>query len=257
MSDQIPLKTPHQINLMHQGGKILDKILWRVLDEAKTGTKTKDLDNLAQMLIEKYQAFPSFKTVRDYQFSTCITLNEEVVHGLPSHYVLKKGDLLSVDIGILYKGLHTDHAWTILVDSQDKQKERFLKAGKIALKKAIQKASLGKRVGSISKAIQDTLQKFNYQPVKSLTGHGIGRKLHEPPAVPCFLPKNTRIEETPQLKTGMTLAIEVIYSEKDVNICLKGNNHWTIKTKDDSLSALFEHTVAITKKGPIILTKDI
>ncbi len=243
---------------MRQGGKILAKILREVLNTAKPGVKTKDLDCLAQSLIEKHQSYPSFKTVRNYQHSTCITINEEVVHGLPGRYILKNGDLLSIDIGILYKGLHTDHAWTILVGNQDSEKRRFLKAGRIALKNAIKKALPGNRIGHLSKAIQSTLYKNQYQPVKSLTGHGIGKKLHEPPSIPCFLSSNIKAEDTPRLKTGMTLAVEVIYAQKNADVCFKDkDNRWTVKTKNNSLSALFEHTIAITKKDPIILTKGI
>lgn len=256
MAEKITIKTPHQISIMHQGGQILAMILRQTLKSAQPGTKTIDLENLANKLIKEANVSPSFPTVKNYPFSTCITVNEEVVHGLPGNLSLKRGDLLSLDLGIIFHGLHLDHAWTILVGKKDPQKEKFLKVGQLALQNAIREALPGQRIGHLSLAIQETLQKFGYQPVTSLTGHGIGKHLHEPPSIPCFLDSNIKPEDTPHLRPGMTLAIEVIYTQGAGHVCLKGNNHWTVKTKDESLAALFEHTIAVTQKGPIILTKD-
>lgn len=251
----IPTKTKKEIEIMKEGGKKLSFVFGEVLQEIKPGIKLKELDKLAESLIVEQGGFPSFKTVKGYNWATCININEGVVHGVPNDYRIKEGDVVSLDIGMLYRGFHTDMARTVLVRNQKSkvksQKSRFLGAGKKALRAAITVAKPGKRVGHISAAIEREIRKSGFSPVEALTGHGVGRKLHEEPQIPCFLAG--KIEETPLLEQGITLAIEVIYTGGKPDLILEDNG-WTIKTADNSLAGLFENTILITKKGPIILT---
>lgn len=247
----IHIRTPEEIELMRESGKITAFILRKILAKVKPGVKGANLENLAGSLLDKFKVKASFKTVKKYPFAICFSLNDEVVHGLPGERKLKEGDLLSVDFGVLRKGWHSDMARTIIVKSQrSKEIEKFLETGKRALEKAIEQARAGNRVGNISLAIQRTVEGAGYSVVKSLTGHGIGRKLHEDPQIPCF--SQGSIEKTPLLEEGMVLAIEVMYGQGRGEVETKG---WPVVTKDGSFSGHFENTIAITKKGPIILTK--
>jgi len=200
--------------------------------------------------------FRSFKKVKGYNFATCISTNDVIVHGIPGEYRLKEGDVFGVDCGVYLDGFFTDMSKTIRVrNSNSKLKkdkiDKFLEIGQKALNEAIDKARIGNRIGHISKTIQDIVEKEGYTIVRELIGHGVGRNLHEEPEVPGFLVGD--ISKTPLLKEGMTIAIEVIYNmgKKEITYAKDG---WTIKTRDKSISGLFEHTVLITKKGPLIIT---
>jgi len=166
---------------------------------------------------------------------------------------MREGDVVSLDAGIFYKGFHTDRAWTIRIgNTQDGEPERkFLEAGKLALKRVIQVAVPGKRVGDISLAIEQTVKKAGFKVVKELTGHGVGKKLHEEPLIPCFLEGS--LKKTPLLKEGMVLAVEVIYCFGEPDLVLRPD-HWTVATKDGKIAAVFEETIAITANGPLVLT---
>lgn len=251
------LKTDSQIKIMLEGGKKLARVLELVKERVKVGITTKELDRIAELLIKKEGGKPSFKMVSGYKFATCMCVNNCVVHGLPDKYKLKDGDILGIDIGMFYRGFHTDMAWTIRVsDSKfsilNSKIEEFLRTGELALKRAIEKAVIGNRIGHISQAIQETIEEAGYSVVRQLVGHGIGRELHEEPQVPGFLKGG--IEGTPELKEGMTLAIEIIYNLGKPEVCYKNSDGWTIITSDGSLSGLFEKTIAITKNGPLTLT---
>lgn len=255
----IRIKTKEEIKIMAEGGKKLSRILKFLIKKAKSGVRTKEIDKIAESLIKKEGGEPSFKKVKGYSFSTCLCVNDCVVHGLPSSYRLKEGDILGIDVGIFYKGFHTDMAWTIRVGGSTKKEKRkkdeidaFLIAGEEALNMAIKKAKIGNHIGDISKAIQTIIEKKGYSVVRQLVGHGVGEKLHEEPQIPCFL--IGRIKKTPVLKEGMTLAIEVIYNQKGPKVCYKNHDGWSIVTQDKSLSGLFEKTIAITKNGPLVLT---
>lgn len=252
----IPIKTDQEIEKMREGGKRLTQVLNQVLRAIKPGVSLEKLDKLAESLIEKKGGKPSFKMVKGYHWATCINVNQGVVHGVPDGYRLKEGDLVSVDMGMFYKGLHTDMARTLCVRRQKAkvkiQKDKFLETGKEALKKAIKAAKPGNRIGHISKAIQDVIQRKGYKPIEALTGHGVGKELHEEPQIPCFL--KGKIEETPMLEPGMTLAIEAIYAQGSPEIVVAPNG-WTIETQDGKMSGLFEETVAVTRDGPLILTR--
>ncbi len=232
---------------MKEGVKRLRRTLRRVLNKAKPGIRLSQLDKLAESLIEKQKGLPSFKMVPGYKWATCININQGVVHGIPDNYRLKENDVISIDMGMKFGGLNVDEAWTVLVNSEqstvNSQKiKEFLAAGVKALKEAIKVAKAGNRVGHISLAIEKEIKKSGFSPIQALTGHGVGRKLHEEPKIPCYLQE--KIVVTPLLKPGMTLAIEVIYSKGRPELILK-NDDWTLETADGSLAALFEKTVFV------------
>lgn len=247
----ILLKTKEEIKIIQEGGRRLNEVLRKVIGSVREGVTTLDLDKVAEEEIIKKGGQPSFKMVPNYHWAACICLNEIVVHGIPNKVPLKKGDILGIDLGMFYQGWHTDTAWTIQVGKEDTP-TRFLKTGQEVLKKAISLAVAGHYLGHISLAIQQTIEKEGYSPVRQLTGHGIGRKLHEEPAIPCVL--KGQMEKTPLLKEGMVLAIEVIYNMGKSGIVYKNNDGWTIISCDGLPSATFEHTVAVTQNGPLILT---
>lgn len=247
----IPIKTKKEIEIMQLGGQKLAKIFKELLLMVKPGVKISEIERKAWHLIEKEDGQPSFAMTPKYNWATCINLNEGIVHGIPDEERIKKGDLVSLDVGIYYKGFHTDCSWTIEVGT--KKQKKFLNAGKKALKEAIREARPGKRIGDISQKIEKIIKSKGYSPIKKYTGHGVGRKLHEPPSTPCFLKE--KIKKTPLIKPGMTLAIEVIYSAGSPEIIIDQKDGWTAKTCDGSLAACFEETIAVTKNKPLILTQ--
>lgn len=253
----ITTKSKGEIEIMREGGQKLGKILTQLLALPVPGENLLHIEGEAQRLIKEAGGTPSFLTVAGYKWATCLCLNEVVVHGIPKDYILQDGDLLTVDVGMLYKGLHTDTAWTKLVESAkckvQNEKEKFLKIGEEALWKAIDQAKVGNRVGHISKAIQERVEGAGYGIVRTLVGHGVGKQLHEPPQVPGYV--RVPIEETPALVEGMTLAIEVIYAMGSGAVEYPNSDGWTIATRDKSWAAVFEHTVAITADGPSVLTQ--
>ncbi len=251
------VKTTKQIELMQEGGKILGNILSVLLGEVKVGTVPLAIDNKAKLIIAEAGGTPSFMTVRGYHWATCISVNDVVVHGIPTRKPFKSGDVVGIDVGILYKGYHTDTSWSVYLKNgsevHDREREKFLKTGEIALERAIAEAKPGKYVGHISRAIQVTVESSGYSVVRSLVGHGVGKTLHETPQIPGIVTRP--IDKTVPLEVGMVLAIEVIYTMGGSDIMYKNNDGWTLSTKDGSVSGLFEHTIAITQKGPIILTQ--
>ncbi|MBN1262952.1 MAG: M24 family metallopeptidase [Candidatus Pacebacteria bacterium] len=270
----IPIKTKKEIQAMCEGGEKLSRVLKKVLENVIPGITLIELDRLAEKLIKKQGGEPNFKMVSGYHWATCLNINQGVVHGIPNDYRLRVDDLLSIDLGMLYRSFHTDMAKTVLVQTQPQSddpgssdgfdpgplsqsksksnyKQRFLKAGEEALKKAIQAVKAGNHIGHISQAMGTELARNNLRPVKILTGHGIGRKLHQPPTIPCFL--KGEIKKTLLLEPGMTLAIEAIYVEKEPDLRVE-NDGWTIVTRDGGLAGLFEKTVLVREKGVQILT---
>ncbi|MCL4382685.1 MAG: type I methionyl aminopeptidase [Patescibacteria group bacterium] len=249
----ISLKTKEEMEIMKKGGQILAGVMEKVKRNVRPGVSTLELDRLADKLISQ-KGEPSFKKVRDYKWASCMCVNDIVVHGIPGDYKLKEGDLLGIDIGMLYQGFHSDMAQTVIVGEQkEKNKLKFLKTGQKALEKAINQALVGKHIGHLSAIIQETVEKEGYSSVRALTGHGIGKNLHEEPAIPCFL--EDKVEKTPKLKEGMTLAVEIIYNQGKAQVVYRNDDGWTIQTEDGKLSGLFEDTIAITAKGPIVLTQ--
>lgn len=241
-----------KIKSMSIAGKILGEVLDAILEAAKPGVSENDLDMLAQDLILKKGGKPGFKRVPGYKNTICISVNDVVVHGIPTSRILKEGDVVGIDCGVFLNGYHTDMAETIKVQSSDDKIDRFLKIGRRALFEGIKQAKVGNRVGHISRAIQDTVEGAGYSVVRSLIGHGVGKKLHEPPEVPGYL--STTIDKTPELSEGMTLAVEVIYNMGKPEV-MYGDDDWTISTEDKSLSGLFERTILITDSGHKLLTR--
>jgi methionyl aminopeptidase len=250
----IKIKTPQEIKIMQTGGQMLAEALREVCAHIKPGASELELDAMADKLIKEKGGEPGFKKIEGYHHATCISTNEVVVHGIPTPYKLKEGDIIGIDCGVFYKGFHTDMSETVRVGGQKSDAvDKFLKVGKQALEAGIKQAKVRNRVGNISKAIQDIVELQNgYSVVRSLVGHGVGKELHEDPEVPGYL--MGKIEKTPELKEGMVIAIEVIYNMGGPELILANNDGWTLKTKDNSLAGLFERTIAITKKGPQILT---
>lgn len=234
---------------MKVSGKIAALALKKVLENVKPGVRCIDLDNIARQEIESHGATSSFKTVDNYQWTICTTLNNQVVHGIPGVRKLQEGDILGIDIGALYNGYHSDLAISVPVGKISKDKKKFLAAGRKILKAAIAKAKPGAKIGDISQTIQKGIESAGYSVVKSLTGHGVGRRLHEDPMIPGFGKAGTGKE----VKVGMTLAIEIIYAQGSGEVKLE-DDQWTISTNDNSLGGLFEQTIAVTKSGPIVLT---
>lgn len=250
----IDRKTPEEIGKMKVGGKILSDVLWEVLLEVKPGISEIEIDRLAEKGILQRGGFPGFKKVKGYQHTVCISTNDVVVHGVPGPYKLKNGDIIGIDCGVFYEGFHTDMSETVVVgDEADTETKKFLENGKRALEEAIKVAIVGNHVGHISKTIQDIVEKEGgYSVVRSLIGHGVGKELHEEPEVPGFLVG--KIEKTPKLLPGMTIAIEVIYNKGKSGVMRGNKDGWTISSADGSLSGVFERTVAITERGPLVLT---
>ncbi|MCL4418844.1 M24 family metallopeptidase [Patescibacteria group bacterium] len=282
----IDIKTLEEIKAMREGGRILSLVLFKLLQNIKPGVSELEIDHLAEELILKKGAKPGFKKVKGYKNSICVSTNGVVVHGVPTSYKFKAGDIVGIDCGVFYKGFHTDMAETILVGAEVASKnfrvhnagnsssksnalganahsenfessphreiQKFLETGKRALNEAIKMAKAGNRVGHISKTIQDIIEAQGYSVVRSLVGHGVGKKLHEEPEVPGFLVGP--IEKTPKLRLGMTIAIEAIYNMGKSDVAYANKDGWTIKTADGSTSGLFERTIVIAKEGPVILT---
>ena len=249
----INLKSEKEIAIMQEGGKRLKTIVEGLSYLIKAGVTTKEIDDKAEQLIKKQGGSPSFKTVSGYLFSTCTPINEQIVHTKPSNRILKTGDVLTLDIGILYKGWHTDYATTKVIGgkSQNEKINKFLEKGEETLYSAIEKLKIGNRLGHISEEIERKITSQGYFIIKELTGHGIGRKLHEDPYVFGFV--DGPINKSLLIKKGLVVAIEIIYSMGTEEIAYE-NDNWSIITKDRSISACFEHTIAVTDKGPIILT---
>ena len=251
MMHTINIKTKDEIEIMRQGGEKLSEIKKEVTSFIKLGINAMQVEELTTDLIKEKGGKPSFKMVPGYKWSTCVNVNEGLVHGIPKDSVVfSKGDVVSVDMGIFFKDFHTDTSLTVAISPSGKI-THMLDTGKRALKKAIKKAVPGGRIYDISKAMQEEVEKGGYTPIRALVGHGIGRDLHEGPQIPCFV-RGTR-GKTPEIKEGMVIAIEVMYavSKEDVKVEADG---WTISMRDGKISALYEDTVAITAKGPKVLT---
>lgn len=264
----IHLKSEEEIEIMKSGSTILRGVLNTVIHEAKEGISLLELDRLSENLIRKKGGESSFKRVPGYKWTICASVNDVVVHGIPTDYRLKKGDVLGIDCGVYYKGFHTDAAWSIIVgnsstypekekkdinDTSLSENEKFLIAGRIALEQAVSKVQKDNHIYDISKAIETNVEMHGYSVVLSLVGHGVGKELHEEPEIPGVT--KIRREKTPKITAGMVLAVEVIYNLGSSGVVYKGNDGWTIATKDGTISGLFEATVAVTSHGAYVLTE--
>ena len=258
----IHVKTEQEIEIMKEGGKILADIFKKLSDAARPGITTNELDKLARELISFHGVKPSCLGYNGYPAALCTSVNDEIVHAIPSDRVLKEGDLIKLDMGILYKGFHTDSATTVLVSESDEvihlptsqvgypQLRKLINVTKEALNIGISKAKAGNTLGDIGSAIQKYVEDNGFNVVRNLVGHGIGRKLHEPPQVPNY----GKAGEGEELKAGWVIAIEPMVVTGDWRI-KDGKDGFGFLTKDGGLSAHFEHTIAVMNNGPIVLTK--
>lgn len=245
----VAVRTNGQLELMRKSGWITARALKKVIESVKPGITLLELDKIAEEEVKKLDGKDSFKTVSGYRYTSCLNLSDEVVHGIPRRIPLTEGDILKIDLGAIYKGWHTDAAWTVVVGRGQQEKKRFLAVGEEALWRAVGQAVEGKRVGDISSAIQSTVEGAGYSVIKSLAGHGVGRQAHEEPEIAEYGKPGTGMKLMP----GMTLAIEAIYALGRGDIYEKEDG-WTLATVDGSWGGLFEMSVIVGQDKPEVLT---
>ena len=245
----ILLKSPSEVQEMRVAGEIVAGAHARAREIVRPGIRTLDIDREIESYIRDAGGAPAFKGYRGYPASVCVSVNEEVVHGIPGPRVLKDGDIIGVDIGVKAGGFYADAAQTLPVGRVSADSEQLLRVTREALYRGISKVAVGNRLGDISHAIQAHVESAGYSVVRSLVGHGIGRSMHEDPQVPNY----GKPGEGAVLKAGVVLAIEPMVNAgaHEVEIL---DDKWTVVTRDGSLSAHFEHSVAVTESGPMILT---
>ena len=245
----IVLKSAKELERMRRAGWIVREAHREVQKAIRPGVTTKELDLIADRVIRKHGAIPSFKGYNGFPGSICTSVNDELVHGIPGTRVLREGDIISIDIGAQYEGYHGDSAWTYPVGRISEAAQKLLRVTEESLYRGLAKAVPGARIGDISHAIQSYVEAHGFSVVREYVGHGIGRELHEEPSVPNFGPPG----RGPRLKPGMTLAVEPMVNEGSRHVRTLSDN-WTVVTVDGSLCAHFEHTIAITEEGCEILT---
>jgi len=248
----IKIKTPEDIKIMAEGGEKLGRVKKGLAAAIKPGVTAKDIEDLAMKLIHEEGAEASFDKVPGYHWATCVNVNSGLVHGIPTaDLVFKKGDMVSVDVGVYFKGFHTDTSITVGIDLSPENR-RFLNVGSETLQKALKVVREGAHIFDISKVIEDNIRAAGYSPIKALVGHGVGRELHEDPQIPCFVPG--RIEDSPVIKKGMVMAVEVMYAAGSDKVEITEDG-WTIAMRDGKISGLFEDSIAVTEKGTLVLTR--
>jgi len=242
----ITVKSSEEIKAMRQGGRILAKIS----KETKPGARASHLNRLAETLIDENKAQASFKNYQGFPAALCVSINHEVVHGVPNGKVISEGDVVGLDLGIKYKGLYTDAALTVVAGRGSKRLKTFVRVCKQALFKGIDEVKPGSHIGDISWAIQYFVEKRGYSVVRELVGHGVGYQVHEEPRIPNYGERGKGVI----LKAGMTLCLEPMINMGGPKISLGPDGH-TFQTADQSLAAHFEHTVVVAKKRCLILTE--
>ena len=247
----IPIKTDSEIKIMRENGKILASIMREIKDRVEPGITTKYLDGLAESLVLKYGGTPSFKGYENYQASLCVSINEQIVHGVPSEKILKEGDIVSLDLGFFKNGFHSDMAITAPVGEIFPEANRLIKAAKKALKRGIKKAKIGNTFGDVSNTIQRFIEDKGFVVVKDLCGHGIGKNLHEEPQILNYGKRHKGLD----IKQGMCFCLEPMLAMTGEGKIIKSDDGFGFKTENNSLSAHFEHTIAITEKGTEVLTE--
>lgn len=251
----ITIKNQTELDIMKKAGEIVALAHEEVKKNAKPGVTTSELDRIVEELIRKHKAIPSFKGYEgvngamNFPSSICASLNEEVVHGIPSNRILKDGDILSVDIGACYNGYHGDAARTIPIGNVSEKAADLIRVTRESFFKGIEKAICGNRIIDIAGAIEDYVEEHGYSVVRDYVGHGIGTRMHEDPSVPNYRSKF----RGPRLQKGMTIAVEPMVNIGTYKVRVLGNK-WTVVTCDGKLSAHYENTIAITEGEPIILT---
>jgi methionyl aminopeptidase len=245
----IILKLPEEIEKMRASNHIVAEILIALKEKVKPGITTGELDSYSEELVRKKGAVPAFKGYMGYPYSLCISVNSEVVHGMPSNRILIDGDIVSLDFGAYYKGYYGDAAITVPVGNVSEDAARLIRVTEQGLYNGIREAKKGNRLGDISAAVQSCIEAAGFSVVRDFVGHGIGKKLHEEPQIPNYGIKGRGVE----LKAGMVLAIEPMVNEGTYKVKITDNG-WTVITEDGKLSAHFEHSVAVTNDGPDILS---
>jgi len=246
---RIHLKTPQEIEIIRENGRIAAHTLLMLKDHVTPGVTTLELDRLTEEFIRKHKGTPSFKGYQGYQHSLCCAVNEQVVHGIPSARKLKDGDIITLDVGVYKNGYHGDSAITVAVGKISPKAQQLLDVTQEALYLGIKQAVVGSRLGDIGYVIQTLADKYGYGVVRQYTGHGVGRELHEAPHVLHYGKANSGL----RLKAGMVFTIEPMITTGSHEIKVKQDG-WTAVTSDNSLCAQFEHTLAITNNGPDLLT---
>lgn len=244
------LKLPEEIERARASNHIVAEVLNKLRDKVKPGVTTRELDQFAEELALKRGARPAFKGYRGYPYSLCTSVNEEVVHGMPSVRVLKEGDIIGLDFGVYYKGFFGDSAITLPVGKIGPGALKLIEVTEQSLYAGIEQAKEGNRLGDISGCVQQIVEAPGFSVVRDFVGHGIGRNLHEEPQIPNYGKRGRGIE----LKSGMILAIEPMVNQGDYKVKILPDG-WTVVTEDGKLSAHFEHSVAITDNGPDILSE--
>lgn len=246
-------KKPAEIELMRECGKRLRIVTEQLIPSIKSGQTALSIDTYATKLLKEQGIEGSFRTVDGYQWNTCIAINEQAVHTIPSLRILKPGDVVTVDIGGLYRGYHADWATTLIVDDVvDSRKGAFLAAGRLALAETIAKLRVGAPLSIVGQTMEKCIHSAGYQVLRDLTGHGIGKHLHEDPYIPNFVSHKKGREYF--IEPNFVAAIEIIYSESTADIIQRNPDKWSLDTADGSLAACFEHTVCVTQNGVDIFT---
>lgn len=237
--------------IMTEGGQRIGAIKTKLMHAVKAGVTPLEIDTLCHDLIVAGGDRPSFKMVPGYSHSTCINVNEGIVHGIPGDTPFKAGDLVKVDMGLYHEGFHLDTAFTLQVPPEDSKVGSFVSTGQAALKAAIAQARPGNSIYDISLAIQDIIEGAGYKAIRDLTGHGVGRELHMEPYIPCYADRSSKKHI---IHPNQTLAIEVMYAMGDYHL-IEASDGWTLSTQDGSLTGMIEETVYVSEEGPIILTQ--
>jgi len=246
----IKIKTEQEILIMKESGKILASVLKELEKMAKPGITTLELDRAAEALILSKKAKPAFKGYDGFPYSLCASVNENIVHGFPSSYKLKEGDIIGLDLGVVYKGYYSDMAVTIPIGKVSFEAKRLLNVARKSLRLAIKKAKVGNTTGDIGNTVQRFVEDQGFSVIRDLCGHGIGKDLHEDPKIPNYGKRGGGED----LMEGMVICIEPMVSAGDYNL-KKSADGYGYASKDNSLTAHFEHTILITKKGPVVLTE--
>jgi methionyl aminopeptidase len=250
----ISLKSAREIEVMRRANVIVAEVLQALKEKVAPGVTTLELDAVAEELTLKKKAIPAFKGYsvagRIYPRCLCASVNEEIVHGIPSNRALREGDIIGLDYGVIYEGFYGDSAITVGVGQVSEAAERLMQVTEESLRRGIAELYEGKRLGDLGAAVQHVAESAGYSVVRAFVGHGIGKKLHEEPAVPNYGEPDRGL----RLKEGMVLAIEPMVNAGGYEVEIKEDG-WTAVTKDGSLAAHFEHSVAITKNGPYILSQ--
>lgn len=248
--NRVTVKTPEELAAMRQAGKLVAETLQMLAEHVRPGVTTAYLDSLAEEFIRSRGAIPSFKGYRGFPASICTSPNDVVVHGIPGDYVLEEGDILGIDCGAIWEGYHGDAAITVAVGEVSDLAGRLLEVTRSALYEAIERCIPGNRIGDISNAVQRVVEGGGFSVVRDYVGHGIGKEMHEPPQIPNYGPPGVG----KKIKVGHVFAIEPMVNAGGFETRVDPDG-WTVRTRDGSLSAHFEHTVAVTDKGPEILTQ--